>query len=730
MTRAQTTQSTFAAGEWSPLMLGRTDLPRYQQCCSELENALVLIQGGATRRWGTRYIAPARYPTKAVRLMPWRFSVAQSYVLELGDLYARFYTQVSRIEDPPGTPVQVVTPWTEAQLPDLEWVQYGDTAIMVHPDVVPYRIVRISSTQWKVQAAPFIVFPSAEWGLQPATNITLSAASGAITITSGAAAFLASDVGRQVIGDIGEATITGFTSTTQVNASVPAANAFQSLAYASGAWTITESPKTTLTLTALTNKRNGAATLTLGAAGWRAGDVGSYVFCEDGQIEITGFTSTTIVSGRVRELLKTGTAAGDVVESAAWSLEPKTWNATRGYPRAVALHEQRLMFGGTVTEPVSVWASVTGIIYDMSRGVRDAAGFAQTFFAHDMSPIMHAVSAPTSLLVLTGSAEMTAGTGSDDAMTPTNIRPRTGALNGASSARPVFVNNDLVYVQDGGTKIRALAWQQQENALWSPDLSWEAEHLLQAGVTEICYTKRPHPQLSGIRSDGVLVTCGMYRQTGILEHDVLGWARQTTQGDFISCATIPYGTEDQLWLAVQRQVGGSTVTMIELADYTLHTDCAVTGTGAASSSWSGFDHLEGLELVVLGDQREMNPSTVTGGLVATDRDVTRIEAGLRFDSALTLPDIEPTGASFGASKLRVNEIFVDLYDTIGLEIQSNDQRWFQFGPAVLDQPPPAVTGKRSAPNMGWDTGIVRLRQIHPYKWTVRRVVRRYTVNEG
>ena len=49
---------------------------------------------------------------------------------------------------------------------------------------------------------------------------------------------------------------------------------------------------------------------------------------------------------------------------------------------------------------------------------------------------------------------------------------------------------------------------------------------------------------------------------------------------------------------------------------------------------------------------------------------------------------------------------------------------------MLDQPPPAVTGKRSAPNMGWDTGIVRLRQIHPYKWTVRRVVRRYTVNEG
>ena len=321
MARTETTQSAFAAGEWSPLMLGRTDLPRFQQCCAELENALVLVQGGATRRWGTRYIAPAKFPDKQVRLMAFRFSVTQAYVLELGDLYARFYTQSSRIESPPGTPIEAVTPWTEAMLPDLEWVQYGDTAIVVHPSVVPYRIVRITSTQWKIQAAPFIVYPSAESGLSPATTATLSAASGAITITSGVAAFLNADVGRTVIADIGEAVITGFTSTTQVNAT---ATGFQATAYASGEWTITESPKTTLTLTAITNKKNGAATLTLGAAGWRAGDVGSYVGVEDGLIQITGFTSTTVVSGRVREVCKSGTAAGDVIASESWTLEPKT----------------------------------------------------------------------------------------------------------------------------------------------------------------------------------------------------------------------------------------------------------------------------------------------------------------------------------------------------------------------------------------------------------------------
>ena len=727
--RSEATQHGFSSGEWSPLLLGQGDLPRYQQCAETIENALVILQGGATRRWGTRYIASAKFANKKIRLMSFRFSASQAYVLELGDLYARFYTQSARIESSPGVAIEAVTPWTEAQLPDLEWVQYADTAIVVHPDVVPYRIIRISSTQWKIQAAPFVVFPSTESGIQPASQITLSATSGAITITvtAGPVAFLASDVGRQVIADIGEATITGFVSTTQVNAT---ATGFQSLIYASQAWTITESPKTILTLTApFTNKLNSAATLTLSLAGWRASDVGSYVLIEDGQIEITAFSTTTVVTGKVREPCKAGTVATSFAESKAWTLEPKAWSATRGYPRAVSLHEQRLVFGGTAAEPVTFWASPTGKIYDLSRGFRDAAGFTQQLFAYDMSTIMHLVSAPTTLLALTASTEMTMGTGNDAAMSPTNIHPRTGALNGASNARPVLVNNDVIYAQDGGTKIRSLAYQIAENALWSPDISWEAEHLFKLPITELCYSKRPHPQLYAVSSDGVLLSCALYRQVGVLQHDVLAWAHQSTQGSFISCAIMSEGTEGQLWLGTQRTVGGSTVTFIELADYTLNTDAAVTGSGAPSTTWSGFSHLEGKTLNVLGDGIQKADAVVTGGAITVARPITKIEAGLSFASTIKIPELELPGYSIAGSKVRVNEVIVDVFDTIGLEIQGNDQRWFSFGPAVLDQAPPALTGKRSAPNLGWDGGAITVRQVHPYKWTVRRIIRRYTSNE-
>lgn len=730
MARGQTTQYGFRSGEWSPLMIGNSDLPRYQQCAESIENALVLLQGGITRRWGTRFIAAAKFANKKVRLMSWRFSNSQSYNLELGDLYVRFYTQSARIEVA-SVPVEVVSPWTEAQLADLEWVQYADTAFFVHPDKVPYRMIRISATQWKLQAAPFIVWPSAEIGLQPPTTATLSATSGAITITAGVAAFLAADVGRQVIADIGEATITGFTSTTIVNAT---ATGFQALVYASGEWTITESPKTTLTFTTLNNRLNGGVTLTLGAAGWRATDVGSYVVCEDGMALITGFTSTTIVTGRVVEVFKAGTVGGGtptVVESAAWTLEPKTWTATRGYPRAVSLHEQRLVFGGSYAEPVSIWASGVGRMLDLSRGVRDAAGFAQLLFAYDMSTIMHMVSAPTTLLGLTASAEMTLGTGNDAALTPTNIHPRTGSLNGASNVRPVLVNNDVIFAQDGGTKLRALAHQQTENALWAPDITWEAEHLFRVGVTDLCYSKRPYPTLYAVSANGDLLSCAIYRQVGVLEHDVLAWSHQRTKGTFISCATVSEGKEDQLWLAVQRTVGGSTVTYIELADYTLNTDAAVTGSGASSTTWTGFGHLNGLTCDVLGNGIERLDAIPVAGTITVEAAITSIEAGLSYDSYAKVPEIENPQYTIAGAKVRVHEVLIDVYDTIGLEVQGSDVRWYQFDVYTFGSQPESFTGKKGVPSpSNWDGGAIELRQKHPYKWTIRRVIRRYSANDG
>lgn len=48
---------SFAAGELSPAMYGRTDIAKYDIGAAKLKNFMVLRYGGVTNRPGTRFIA-------------------------------------------------------------------------------------------------------------------------------------------------------------------------------------------------------------------------------------------------------------------------------------------------------------------------------------------------------------------------------------------------------------------------------------------------------------------------------------------------------------------------------------------------------------------------------------------------------------------------------------------------------------------------------------------------
>jgi hypothetical protein len=205
-----------------------------------------------------------------------------------------------------------------------------------------------------------------------------------------------------------------------------------------------------------------------------------------------------------------------------------------------------------------------------------------------------------------------------------------------------------------------------------------------------------------------------------------------------SAATMRYNDEDQLWLIVRRTINGATKRYIERAVWTLNVDCGISGTsGSPTSTWTGLDHLEGKTVDVLGDGAELLPQVVVAGAIETKqasdglpRLCTNLTVGLHYDSTLELPDIEPMGNSFGAARVRANEVIVDMYDTIGIEIQGSDMAWREFGPDAFASPPVAFSGKKGDANMGWDGGRVRIRQVHPFKAHIRSIVRKYTVNEG
>lgn len=100
-------KSSFAAGEVSPALWGHVDLSKYATGCATLRNMYVGIRGGAYSRAGTRFCGQAKQPASAAstppRIIPFQFKVGQSYIIELGDSYARFITNGSYVTEAPLT---------------------------------------------------------------------------------------------------------------------------------------------------------------------------------------------------------------------------------------------------------------------------------------------------------------------------------------------------------------------------------------------------------------------------------------------------------------------------------------------------------------------------------------------------------------------------------------------------------------------------------------------------
>lgn len=120
--------------------------------------------------------------------------------------------------------VEVVTPYTTADLFSLQFTQSADVLYVAHPSYAPRKITRTSHTAWTLNTITFMDGPYLP------TNSTLvtftpSATTGAgITITASSATFVATDVGRMVrikhAATWGWARIVGYTSATVVTADV------------------------------------------------------------------------------------------------------------------------------------------------------------------------------------------------------------------------------------------------------------------------------------------------------------------------------------------------------------------------------------------------------------------------------------------------------------------------------------------------------------------------------
>tara|TARA_X000001388_G_scaffold58054_1_gene43303 strand:- start:4982 stop:7024 length:2043 start_codon:yes stop_codon:yes gene_type:complete len=237
MSRVTVYQSDFSSGEIDPLFLGRIDLDQYKKGLEEAKNVIVLPQGGFERRPGTRFmldltshLGSGISATTGIRLIPFEFSTTQSYMLAFvkystgSSNNVRMFVFANKVQITAingGSDAYLQVSMGDIDLSKLNYTQSADTLILVHEDMAPISIVRGGSDATWTAATISLTIPKHAFTLgksEISGNVTPSATSGSITLTSAGSSFLSAHVDQYFTRDdgFGRVRIVEFVSTSEV----------------------------------------------------------------------------------------------------------------------------------------------------------------------------------------------------------------------------------------------------------------------------------------------------------------------------------------------------------------------------------------------------------------------------------------------------------------------------------------------------------------------------------
>lgn len=750
MPRVAQAINTFDAGEWSEELWGRTDLEKYPNSQRVTSNFIPLSKGPATRRPGTRFVSATRNNAVA-RLFPFSVSTEQAYIGEATDQCFRFFRNQGRLDVTPGNPVELTTPYLEADLPALKWAQQKDLLYLTQGRLSPRKLSRLSSTRFALAAVEFKDGPYLDMNLGNVTiapsgsavdaSITLTAAPNGKAITNavnnGAGLIRLTITGHGWKSE-DRIDVSGVTGTTEANGE--------------SAVTVIDANTVDLQNSVFANAYVSGGTAH--SAVFKSTDVGRLVRIRHsstwGYARITAFTNVYTVSAVVKA------AFGATTAVTTWRLG--AWSDTTGWPRCLTFFQERLWFGGTTFQPQTFWASMAGDYESMapsdSAGLITADSALTWTIADEEVNAIRWMSAGKVLNIGTTGGEFTVQASSlNEGITPTNITVNREGTIGSADINALRLGRAAVHVQYAKQQLYSTAYDFSKDAWISDELTLLWDHLPASGIVDRAFQKQPWSIIWLAMQDGSLVGF-TYREQPLKmaahRHPIGG-----TNVKVLSVACIPGTTQDELWLVVERTINGQTKRYVEFMEYRYRpvdkndkanwffVDSGLTYDGAPETAMVGLDHLESETVQILADGAAHDDKVVTGGQVTLDRAASKVHIGLGYISRLVTQDLEGGSAEGSAigKKKRIDVVRVRFKDTLGgkigvpAELEGGgtfEEVQTRKGSDPMDQSPPLKSGihKFQFPKGYSDEAVIEIRQDQPLPMTVSVMVPRYTTMDG
>ncbi len=549
MPKARPLVANLNGGEASPLLLARSNIEYYGKMCRTLFNFVPLLQGGVTRRSGTRRIADVKDSTQRGWLFPFRFNVTQNYVIEAGDLYFRFYANRGQVVSA-GVPVETVTPFPASALRATDFVQSADVLWLANPSYELQTLVRASATSFSVAAYVLSGGPFLNQNTDESLTVYASAQTGSVTLTASAALFSTRHVGSLIeLQQEDDASLTPWES---------------GKSYTAGDL-VTSDGKVYKALNTATSGNielshdRGTAYDGKGGVKW------DYQHNRRGVARITGYTGATVVTATVESLLPAA-VVGSGNATYRWSLG--SFSEEEGYPSAATLYLNRLVLAKDAT----VFGSVSGGYDDFSvlnrsgEVVKDQAFIEE--LASDQVNNIRWLSPQRALLAGTAGDEFSLeALATSEAFGSGNIKARQNSQYGSSAGvKPVRLGNTTIYANRSGVELMALSYRFESDNFDSENLNLYADHVLFPGVLQLALVLSPFPVVWALLTNGKLASLTYLREQGIIgwaRHEIAGYGGADAPDHAVVeslCAIPDTATNvDQLWLIVRRTDSDGTV---------------------------------------------------------------------------------------------------------------------------------------------------------------------------
>jgi len=163
-------------------------------------------------------------------------------------------------------------------------------------------------------------------------------------------------------------------------------------------------------------------------------------------------------------------------------------------------------------------------------------------------------------------------------LTPTDIAVRKQTSHGSASVQPIRIGSVVLFLQRAKRKIREFGFRFESDGFKAFDMTRLAKHVTYGGLVEMAYQQEPDSTAWCVRADGQLACMSFNR-----DEDVVGWSRHVLGGRFgtrdavvESVATIPGDDgagqvqdstdRGEVWVIVKRTINGETKRYVEVLE--------------------------------------------------------------------------------------------------------------------------------------------------------------------